>query len=69
MLRVKFFLIPFFDKKTKGAIMRSKCNLYENNEKSSKYFLNLEKKKGESNIVKKLVKNNIDIVDQKGILN
>ena len=49
--------------------MRSKCNLYENNEKSSKYFLNLEKKKGESNIVKKLVKNNIDIVDQKGILN
>ena len=31
--------------KTAGSILRSRATIYENNEKSSKYFLSLEKKK------------------------
>ena len=40
----KAFLESYFDKKTKGAILRSKSQYHEQNEKSSKYFLNLEKR-------------------------
>ena len=64
----KAFLETHFDKKTKGAILRSKSQYYEQNEKSSKYFLNLEKRRGENNTVKMLSKNNIDITDHNDIL-
>ena len=40
----KAFMESHFDKKTRGAILRSKCQYHEHNEKSSKFFLNLEKK-------------------------
>ena len=43
-------------------------NIYEQNEKSSKYFFNLEKKMGENSIIKKLVKNDIEISNNKDIL-
>ena len=59
----------YFDKKTKGAILRSKCQYHEQNEKSSKYFLNLEKKREENNTVKMLTRNNADITDHNDILN
>ena len=36
----------FIENRTKGAILRSKCDWYENGEKSTKFFLNLEKKEG-----------------------
>ena len=64
----KAFLETYFDKKTKGAILRSKSQYHEQNEKSSKYFLNLEKKRGENNTVKMLYKNNADITDHNVIL-
>ena len=64
----KAFIESHFDKKTQGAILRSKCQYHEQNEKSSKFFLNLEKKRGESNMVRKLVKNDADITDHKEIL-
>ena len=64
----KLFLEDFIDKKNKGAILRSKCILHEQNEKSSKYFFNLEKKMGENSIIKKLVKNDIEISNNKDIL-
>ena len=64
----KAFLETHFDKKTKGAILRSKSQYYEQNEKSSKYFLNLERRRGENNTVKMLSKNNIDITDHNDIL-
>ena len=64
----KAYIDSFFEKKTQGAILRSKCNLYEHNEKSSKYFLSLEKKRGENSIVRKLSKNNTDITDHEDIL-
>ena len=43
------------EEKTKGYILRSKINWYENGEKSSKFFLNLEKKKAIQNTIKVLV--------------
>ena len=64
----KAFLESYFDTMTNGAILRSKSQFYEHNEKSSKYFLNLEKKKGEYNLVKKLSKNDADITDHNDIL-
>ena len=42
---------------TEGNILRSKCDWYEHGEKSSKYFLNLEKRnKAKSTISKSLCK-------------
>ena len=64
----KTFLESYFDKKTKGASLRSKSIFYEENERSSKYFLNLEKKRGECGIVKKLIKNDVELTDTKDIL-
>ena len=43
------------EEKTKGYILRSKINWYENGEKSSKFFLNLEKRKAIQNTIKVLV--------------
>ena len=34
----------FYDKKSKGSIVRSRARWYENREKSNKYFLNLDKR-------------------------
>ena len=39
--------------RTNGAILRSRCNWYEDGEKSSKFFLNLEKRKAINSTVKK----------------
>ena len=64
----KAFLKCYFDKKTQGAILQSKSEFYEQNEKSSKYFLNSEKRIGENNTVKKLVKGNIELTDRNNIL-
>ena len=40
------------NEKIKGQILRSKAKCYEQDEKSSKYFLNLEKKNGAQNTIK-----------------
>ena len=37
-------LDKFLEEKTKGAMIRSRCRWYENGEKCTKYFLNLEKR-------------------------
>ena len=44
------------NKKAEGAILRSKTKIYEENEKSSKYFLNLEKHNAVRNTIKMLKK-------------
>ena len=41
--------------RTKGAILRSKCSWYEDGEKSTKFFLNLEKRKAINSTIKKLI--------------
>ena len=57
----KAFLEDYIDKKTAGSILRSKCEFYEQNEKSTKFFLNLEKKNSEKNTIKKLLVDNQEI--------
>ena len=47
---------------TEGIIMHSKSNWYESGEKSSKYFLNLEKRsKAKSHVRTIITKNNSEI--------
>ena len=54
-----------YNELTEGYILRSKCNLYEEGEKSSKFFLGLEKKKA----IQTLIKNNSSVLNnQKYIL-
>ena len=66
----KLFHENLIDNRTKGAILRSKCNWYENGEKSTKFFLNLEKKRALNGTVKKLViePDNKEVCDSKEIL-
>jgi len=47
------------EEKTKGYILRSKTDWYESGEKSSKFFLNLEKKRATQNSIRVLA-NEID---------
>ena len=50
-----------YDHIAEGIRIRSKCDWYEHGEKSSKFFLNLEKKRGNQNQIRKL------IIDEKEI--
>ena len=47
--------------------IRSKCNWYEHGEKSAKLFLNLEKSLAVQNQIRNILKDNIEINNQKGI--
>ena len=51
-----------------GHILRAKAQIIEEGEKNSKYFANLEKKKAENKVVKRLNVNNHIITEQKEIL-
>ena len=44
-----------------------KCNWYEHGEKSSKYFVNLEKSRAVQNQIRNILKDNIEINNQKDI--
>ena len=57
------------DKEIEGIIIRSKVNWYEHGEKSTKYFLGLEKSKAINKHVKKLETNNSTITNPDDILN
>lgn len=70
----KLWLENWYDDLTKGAILRSKSEWYEKGEKSTKYFLNLEKKNSTKNTIRKLLlkdEKNIDYIcdDEEKILN
>ena len=49
--------------------MRSKCQWYEENEKSTKYFLNLEKQHAEKSTIRRLVTDEKDLVKHNDINN
>ena len=51
----------FYDNGATGVNIRSKCDWYQYSEKSTKYFLNLEKQKAVNGTVKKIIKNDIEI--------
>ena len=48
IINVKADLDEIYDNIAEGVKIRSKCQWYEENEKSIKYFLNLEKKHAEN---------------------
>ena len=56
------------DIKLNGQILRSKGNIIEHNEKNSKYFASLEKKKSETKLISRLQINDKISTDQKEIL-
>ena len=54
-------------KKVEGARIRSKSLWYKEGEKSSNFFLNLEKRRGIQGQIRKLIVNNHEITDQNKI--
>ena len=66
---VKEDLDKYIEDKTKGAMIRSRCRWYEEGEKSTKYFFNLEKRNYNSKNLDRLVLQNGDLItDHKQIL-
>ena len=65
---IKNELDPIYDHITEGIRIRSKCEWYEHSEKSTKFFLNLEKQRGAQNAIKKLTVDKKEIIDQTHIL-
>ena len=65
----KIELIDIIDKRINGMIVRSKALTVENNEKNTKLFANLEKKRSESKIIKQLNVNGQVVASLPDILN
>ena len=65
---IKNELDAIYDHITEGIRIRSKCEWYEHSEKSTKFFLNLEKQRGAQNTIKKLIVDDKKIIDQTHIL-
>ena len=59
-LSAKIEYETFLNLKTNGSILRSKSTLYEQNEKSSKYFLSLEKKNAINNTIKVVIEDEVE---------
>ena len=60
-------LDQIFDNIAKGIRVRSKCQWYEEGEKSTKYFLNLEKQRGLQEQIRKIIVNGLEITDSEKI--
>ena len=58
-----------YDHIAEGVRLRSKCDWYEQGEKSTKFFLNLEKQRGDQNRIRKLIVNEKEINNETEILN
>ena len=56
-VKAKLDYESLLNQRTEGVILRSKIKIYEENEKSSKYFLNLEKQNAVRNTIKMLKRN------------
>ncbi|KXJ20590.1 hypothetical protein AC249_AIPGENE9428 [Exaiptasia diaphana] len=66
--RLKGELNKYSDYVTEGAIIRSKSRWYEDGEKSTKYFLNSEKRNKAKTCVRKVFDNDTEITDSSKIL-
>ena len=49
--------------------IRNKCDWYEQDEKSTNFFLNLEKQQSVQNTIKKLIIDDTEVIDQTCLLN
>ena len=61
-------LAKITETKLNGLIMRSKANIVEHDEKNSKYFASLEKKRSETKLISRLAINNSISTNQKEII-
>ena len=66
---IKDKIEEIYEKKAEGVRIRSKCLWYEEGEKLSKFFLNLEKCRGTQSQIRKLTVNDHEIMDQNKIQN
>ena len=66
---IKNKIEEIYEKKVEGARLRSKCLWYKEGEKSSKFFLNLEKHRGIQGQIRKLIVSNQEITHQNKIQN
>ena len=57
-------LDAIYEEKVKGIKIRSKCNWYELGEKSTKFFLNLEKHRAIQSQIHSVIINQDEITDQ-----
>ena len=62
-------LNTIYSKKVNGIRIRSKCDWCENGEKSTKFFLNLEKSRSSQGVVGSILKNKIEVKNQSEINN
>ena len=62
-------LDKIYQEKTTGIRIRSKCDWYEHRQKSSKFFLNLEKYSAVQNQIRNVLIGNIEVNNQKDINN
>ena len=60
---MKCELDEIYDKIAEGVRVRSRCQQYEEGEKSNKFFLNLEKVRGSLGKVHRLITSNHEIAD------
>ena len=61
--------VLLYDHIADGVRLRRKCDWYEQGEKSTKFFLNLEKQQGNQNRIRKLIVNEKEIIKETEILN
>ena len=66
---IKDKIKEMYEKKTEGTTIGSKCLWYEEGEKSSKFFLNLEKRRGILGKIRKVIANKQEIVHPNKIQN
>ena len=66
---IKDKIEEIYGTKAEGARIRSKCSWYEEGKKSSKFFLNLEKRRGIQGQIRKLIVNNQETTHQNNIQN
>ena len=69
MISIKNELEEIFDSIAEGVKIRTRCQWYEEGEKSTKFFLNLEKKRGSQGLFHKLFVNDRELTDLKTINN
>ena len=67
--KVKDKIEEIYEKKAEGTRTRSKCLCYEEGDKSSKFFLNVEKSRGIQDMIRKLIVNSQEITDENKIQN
>ena len=68
LLKVKRKLEDIYDKKVEGSALRAKVRCFEQGEKSTKYFLNLEKRNYSKKVVQKVLVNGNLLTSPKDIL-